>query len=45
LTPEIRRLLAGSLVVALNSDSRTVDVYFVKSDGERSAEVVTSAAG
>ncbi len=40
--PETSRfLLAGSLIVAFNTDARTVDVFFVNSSGQKSTNVVS----
>jgi hypothetical protein len=42
--PQADRLrFAGSLIVAFNIEARTVDVFFVDKEGERSAEVRTAA--
>ena len=44
LAPEVRHLLAGALVVALDSTARSVDVFYVKSDGTRSTDMMTFTA-
>jgi competence protein ComGC len=45
LAEGIRQKLAGSLVVALDPEVRTVDVFYVTSDGMRSTNVMTFPAG
>ena len=40
-----RRLLAGSLIIAFNTDARSVDVFFVDSEGQRSADLVSVPTG
>lgn len=43
--PQMDRLrFAGSLLVVFDLDTKTVDVFFVGKDGERSADVITAAA-
>jgi type II secretory pathway pseudopilin PulG len=41
LSDTSRRALAGTLIVAFNREARTVDVFFVEADGQKSANVVS----
>lgn len=41
LAEDNRRLLAGSLVVAFNLKARTVDLFYVTSDGKQSADMIS----
>lgn len=36
-----RRLMAGTLIIAFNAEAGTVDVFYVRTDGRRSTDVVS----